>query len=263
MKKIISLIIVATMLLLSLSISFAEKKKDTMTEEEFEQQIELVNQQVQKMHESFIFGTDNNLNDVDVQSTDPGGGSPIAVKPGVNATFTTLTLIDYNKITSGSGAYAKAAGSLSAKKLYLRADADPLYSNATAYGTLGRDFWFDSTSNRFAYVAFAGNVVGELYGYNSSLGSISIVGKIYDVTDGTLVTSTALYSNSVDSVLDAKSINSNFSKKAGITLQAGHRYKAVIEVDVSAQARAISGAYSQFHNDRNGYVKLDSIAITF
>lgn len=282
MKRIVNFILISVMVLsLFSSSSFgAENNRlDLRKNEEYKKmdrelkkEIDKINEKVEHDYVNFILNEKGNISIDNSQSTsivDPGSGSSPAVEPGVDRYFDFLGICFWDENESGAGAFAQATGSLTNKTLSLRAWGDPLWSTATAWGTLGRDFFFDSSYNKTAYVRLKGSYKATLLTFlNPTLvsdGSANLVirAELWDTTTGSRLESRTIYDETLIGIAEGSYPQGSFDETFETTLRANHSYKATIYVECKAIGRVTGSTRSTAYEGSGEYIKLDSVSVTF
>ncbi len=187
---------------------------------------------------------------------------------GEDRTFDYMGVMDWgSEISTGSG-FTKTSGSLSSKKLYLRADADPLWCSTTAWGYMGRDFYFNGSSNKSAYVTIEGDYVTSLISvldpqiFSDASAAVEIKAEIWDTTVSSRLDSRTILDESIGS-MDAGGFTDNYSDTFSVMLKPQHSYVAIVYVELTANSRITGSARAYAHPDDNGYVKVNKVKITF
>jgi len=264
MKKILS-IILCIILIFSFNISIiAADSYDNMNEKKFQKIIEEQNNLVEMEFEKSIsanYGSSNsNYNVVPGDSGNP---------PSVNSTttFTSMGVMDYG-YSYTSGGYAKVSGSLTSKRIYLRADADPLWNDASAWGYIGRDFTYTGTTDKSVYVTIQGDYITSLItSFNPEIASdagtqVQLSVELWDKTLGTRLANRNFLNESIG-FLDYKKFTNTYNESFSITLKPNHIYVAIVRGDLSATARITGSARAYAHPDDGGYIGISQVKITF
>lgn len=272
MKKNIMLIMTIVFTLSFISTSFAV---DTITtEKDFYKMKEKMKEKIEQDITNSILSPVKShfIKQKKLNMIQPRGVDPDVDIVDSDTTFYNLDLIDYDTEESGAGAAdAKASGSLYSKKLWLRADAPPLYTSAEAWGYLGKEFMYDGNSSKSVDIIFYGRYQGHLVnsfnpGVSGSTGKakIKLSVEVWDAESDSRVARRTVLNESVSKFIEREDLASSFNETLQVNLKPGHVYKTILRATVEADGFITGTGISSFHKDYGSdYIMLKKVKVDF
>ncbi|GAU75418.1 hypothetical protein [Fusibacter sp. 3D3] len=222
MKKVMSFMLILSMLVVGSSLSFARAQNDSILSDESNQ----------SFLDSILGG---NLM-YTLRSELPSN----FVYSGTDKTFYTKNISDYGE--SGGQLY-ESAERVIGNNMYLKTGATGLNNENESWIYIGNEFIFSGASS-YATVYVTGNYNAYLgvTATGSATAQYNLVAEVYDMENGSRVGSRTIDSCSIAGMADIEIRSGSINKGIPVNFISGHAYKVILKAEAVAKADMLARA---------------------